>query len=62
MRISIRRSVLLVSIFILTAIAASAQKSNDSGTFRWASTEFGATNKAERAYVVPSSCGCFWMQ
>ena len=62
MRISIRRSVLLVSIFILTAIAASAQKSNDNGTFRWTSTEFGATYKAERADVVPSSCGCFWMQ
>lgn len=62
MHISIRRSALLVSVFILTAIAASAQKPSDSSTFRWSSTEFGATYKAERADIVPDSCGCFWMQ
>ena len=61
MRISLRRSVLLMSMFTLAGIAASAQKNND-GNFRWSSTEFGVTYKAERADVVPSSCGCFWMQ
>jgi outer membrane immunogenic protein len=61
MLISIRGSVLLMSICILTGIVASAQKSDD-GRFHWTSTEFGVTYKAERADVVPSSCGCFWMQ
>jgi hypothetical protein len=57
---SIRGKVLLAGVFLFVCASALGQKDDNREKQSQVSTDFGLTYAAERAYIAPGNCDCFW--
>jgi hypothetical protein len=60
MRKSIRGRVLLVGACLLAGSLAWGQQDNNKANLSKTSVDLGLTYAAERAYIAPGNCDCFW--
>lgn len=60
MRKSIRGKALLVGACILAGATAWGQQDNNKAELPRTSVDLGVTYAAERAYIAPGNCDCFW--
>lgn len=57
---SIHKTVLLVGVCSLIGLSAWGQRDNSAVALSHPSIDLGLTYAAERAYIAPGSCNCFW--
>jgi hypothetical protein len=60
MRKLIRGKALLVGACILASASAWSQQDNNKAKTAHTSVDLGVTYAAERAYIAPGNCDCFW--
>jgi hypothetical protein len=60
MRKSIRLKVLLVGAYLLAGSSVWSQPDNTKANLSQTSVDLGLTYAAERAYIAPGTCDCFW--
>lgn len=56
----IRKTALLVGVCSFAGLSAWGQRDNGAATLSHPSFDLGVTYAAERAYIAPGNCDCFW--